>query len=215
MPVNLRKLPMNAQFLSSLVLWAKSAREYRKVPMKSFKKWLPWTTKSAREKVQKIASERNCWPVNFLQEVPVNPKKCPWKSSKNDVHGNFWGSCYKTVCIIFLYCIVLQAYVHTIDIHTYNTLFWIILFCIYYIQIVLYSILYCIYIKKYCIHTYCILLHCIHTVLILYIHIVFYSIFTPIHVLHFIVLCAYIFCLIVYLHTMQYKKYKNPYITTI
>ena len=169
-------------------------------------------------------------PVKKSKKLPVNAtadpwifcKKCPWTQKnarenrpKNDVHGNFWGSCYKTVCIIFLYCIVLQAYVHTIDIHTYNTLFWIILFCIYYIQIVLYSILYCIYIKKYCIHTYCILLHCIHTVLILYIHIVLYSIFVPIHVLHFIVLCAYIFCLIVYLHTMQYKKYKNPYITTI
>ena len=114
-------------------------------------------------------------PLNATADLWIFCKKCPWTQKnarenrpKNDVHGNFWGSCYKTVCIIFLYCIVLQTYVHTIDIHTYNTLFWIILFCIYYIQIVLYSILYCIY--KKILHTYILYFTALYTYSINFIH---------------------------------------------
>ena len=66
---------------------AKSTRE-------NIKKIARERTQSTRENVQKIARERTLLTGNFHQGVPVNPKKYPWTSSQKSgsLHGHFWCS---------------------------------------------------------------------------------------------------------------------------
>ena len=98
MPVNiLKKMPVNIFFAREQMtkMWPWTVKKYpwtgKKVsvnfrsgrePQKSAREPHKW----ARENVQKNAPERILLPVNFVQNVPVNAKMCPWKFLKK------WGS---------------------------------------------------------------------------------------------------------------------------